>query len=83
MYEKQIRDVLKFVNKVIAQEAVPGSGSTGQSLAFVSEFMKIHKKTEAKLPYHINVIDELHANENAHSRIFRVPYFWEVMMSLF
>ena len=28
-----------------------------------------YKKQEALLPYHINVIDELHANENAHSRI--------------
>lgn len=28
-----------------------------------------YKKVALKLPYHINVIDELYANENAHSRI--------------
>lgn len=28
-----------------------------------------YDKQEASLPFHINVIDELHANENAHSRI--------------
>ena len=27
------------------------------------------KKLLSQLPYHINVIDELHINENAHSRI--------------
>ena len=27
------------------------------------------KQLKAKQPYHINVIDELHANENANSRI--------------
>lgn len=34
----------------------------------VSSF-KIYQDEKAKLPYHINVIDLLHANENAHSRI--------------
>lgn len=29
----------------------------------------LYKKEQAKLPFHINVIDELWANENAHSRI--------------
>lgn len=28
-----------------------------------------YKEQEAALPFHINVIDELHANENAHTRI--------------
>lgn len=30
---------------------------------------KEHKRLRSMLPYHINVIDELHINENAHSRI--------------
>jgi hypothetical protein len=36
---------------------------------FVHSFMEIYRKEKDKLPYHINVIDLLHANENAHSRI--------------
>jgi hypothetical protein len=36
---------------------------------FISTFMEIHKNVALKRPYHINLIDELHANENAHSRI--------------
>lgn len=39
-------------------------------LLFLNDFTDIYKKEEEKLPYHINFIDELHANENAHSRIF-------------
>lgn len=36
---------------------------------FFDNFNKISEKEEQKLPYHINLIDELHANENVHSRI--------------
>jgi len=39
-------------------------------LKFLVEFRKIYDKEKADLPYHINLIDELHADENAHSRIF-------------
>ena len=38
-------------------------------LDFVSEFAKRYDEEKCKLPYHLNVIDELHINENAHSRI--------------
>ena len=33
------------------------------------EFIKLMRNEERQLPYHINVIDELHINENGHSRI--------------
>jgi len=33
-------------------------------------FKKVYDKELAKIPYNINVIDELRADENAHSRIF-------------
>ena len=39
-------------------------------LKLLSKFGIIFKEETAKLPYHINLIDELHADENAHSRIF-------------
>ena len=32
-------------------------------------FIKLYKKLKAEQPYHINVVDLLRANENAHSRI--------------
>lgn len=36
---------------------------------FVEEFINLMQYEESRLPYHINVIDELHINENGHSRI--------------
>ena len=37
---------------------------------FVDLFMVEYRVEKQKLPYHINIIDELNADENAHSRIF-------------
>ena len=34
-------------------------------------FQKVYEHEEFLLPFHFNVIDELHANENAHSRILQ------------
>lgn len=36
---------------------------------FFDGFGEIYRREKKRLPYHINIIDELHANENAHSRI--------------
>lgn len=39
------------------------------TLEFADELHKIILEEKKKLPYHLNVIDELHINENGHSRI--------------
>ena len=36
---------------------------------FFDGFGEIYMREKKRLPYHINIIDELRANENAHSRI--------------
>lgn len=36
---------------------------------FLDQLMILYKEAKKKQPYHINIIDELHADENAHSRI--------------
>ena len=36
---------------------------------FAAFFMEQKEKERLALPYHINIIDELHINENGHSRI--------------
>ncbi|MCL1867602.1 MAG: PD-(D/E)XK nuclease family protein [Paludibacter sp.] len=61
----KFKNTLDFINKAILQE----QGEYRYLFAFLRQYEELHKKTKAKLPYHINVIDELHANENAHSRI--------------
>ena len=38
-------------------------------LVFSKNFEEKKKEEEENLPYHINVIDELHINENGHSRV--------------
>ena len=38
-------------------------------LSFADEYKKVSDKEKHSLPYQINVIDELHINENGHSRI--------------
>jgi len=38
-------------------------------LKLVDEFSKIRTRELLKIPYYVNIIDELHINENAHSRI--------------
>ncbi|NOQ28329.1 MAG: hypothetical protein GQ564_23450 [Bacteroidales bacterium] len=43
---------------------------TSQIIELASYFQELIRKQKDKAPYHINLIDELRANENAHSRIF-------------
>lgn len=38
-------------------------------LNFASDFSKIKEEEQKKLPFHLNLVDQLHINENAHSRI--------------
>ncbi len=38
-------------------------------LKFASGFSKAKQEEQVKLPFHMNLIDQLHINENAHSRI--------------
>jgi hypothetical protein len=56
---------LDFIHKVIAQE----TENECKILYFLSKFKVVAQKAASKFVYHINVIDELHTNENAHNRI--------------
>ena len=38
-------------------------------IKLINEFNKKYSRLKQGLPYHLNVIDELHVNENANSRI--------------
>lgn len=40
-----------------------------QIVSMKEKFMTVYNTEKAKLPYNINLLDEIHANENAHSRI--------------
>lgn len=38
---------------------------------FIDAYTEVYNKEKDKLPFHINLLDEIWANENAHSRIFK------------
>lgn len=61
----EIENALNFCDKLTNDI----NNSFHQLLLFLREFNEIYLIEEDKLPYHINLIDELHASENAHSRI--------------
>ena len=65
MEEGAIIESLKFISEIenaIFQEY-------NSLLEFSDAFQSKFKEEKRNLPYHINVIDELHINENGHSRI--------------
>ena len=58
-------------------------------LNFIDKFSRQYEAEKLRMPYHINLIDELHINENGHSRIlFRLLSFvnekgeYEIFQSL-
>ena len=57
-----IFDLVKYIEAQVVSE-------TEYLFDLVEAVEKIKEEWLSKLPYHLNVIDELHINENAHSRI--------------
>lgn len=66
MEREQIKDAIDFSDFV--ENKVRDNFSN--LLILLTDFKNIYDRELADLPYHINLIDELHADENAHSRIF-------------
>jgi len=62
---QQVNNAINFSNELIDEI----KNHLQELLLFLNDFNEIYIKEEEKLPYHINLIDELHASENAHSRI--------------
>lgn len=63
---KQIKNAVNFSNALESRTRE----NFKELLIWLEDFTKIYTDEKGKLPYHINLIDELHADENAHSRIF-------------
>ena len=70
--QNRIKDALQFIEKIFAlaekakQEYLPEYSFL---LALADNYIKKRKEVKKKYPYHVNPIEELHANENANSRI--------------
>lgn len=85
MPEKKIESAIELYEYVV--RAVTSEHE--RLLDFSKEFHDKYLNEKHKLPYHINVIDELHINENGHSRILlKLLQFvnekgeWEILRSL-
>lgn len=85
MTEEKIKSSLELFNFVT--HAV--EDECKNLLDFSKKFHKRYLEEKSKLPYHVNVIDELHINENGHSRILlKLLLFvnergeWEILQSL-
>ena len=63
--QKQFEDVINFSNSLVNERKI----NFQEILNLVEGSIGIYNVEKEKLPYHINIIDELHADENAHSRI--------------
>ena len=57
-----ILEDMNMVNDIVQNEWY-------NTLSFCEDFSLCIEEEKLKLPYHLNLIDELHINENAHSRI--------------
>jgi hypothetical protein len=57
---EEITDIISKGDKVLF----------GNTIEFCNSFIDIYNREKLKLPYHVNILDVLWANENAHSRIF-------------
>ena len=69
MEEQQITDILNFVNSVLQNKSDAEHSSIQSTLDFAEEVVGTIVKNKHLVPYHLNLIDELHINENGHSRI--------------
>ena len=65
-------DLIQLENAICFSNSLENEKTENYSnlLNLIKRFKTIYDEDKANLPYHINLIDELHANENAHSRIF-------------
>lgn len=61
---------IELINKINHLSNVTNQVNFNKICKLSDDFMSIYKTEKNKLPYHINILDLLWANENAHSRIF-------------
>lgn len=69
-------EIQDFTNTILISDEITHQIGTNDAIEFNTinalsdSFMKVYDLEKSKLPYHINILDLLWANENAHSRIF-------------
>ena len=67
--ESIFSSVIDLSDKLVVQKIKNEKDSLIKTIEFLKSFDVIYRKEKRRIPYQINIIDELRANENAHSRI--------------
>ena len=70
-------DTYQFCDDIINQHKISQFANEEELLQLINEFSIHYTDLKQKLPYHINIIDELHVNENANSRILSSLLMYE------
>ncbi len=69
MEEQQIKDIFHFVDSMLQHKSDAEHRSIQSTLDLAEGVAKVIEENKHLVPYHLNLIDELHINENGHSRI--------------
>lgn len=69
MDNDRISHILDFIYNIVSEDAKQQTAEIKIVMELVAEVRRCIEQNRHLLPYHLNIIDELHINENGHSRI--------------
>ena len=69
MDNNRISEILDFVNYIVGEDAKQQASEISFVMELAADVKRCIEQNRHLLPYHLNIIDELHINENGHSRI--------------
>lgn len=69
MDNNRISHILDFIDNIIDEDAKQQASKLNFVMELVADVKRCIEQNRHLLPYHLNIIDELHINENGHSRI--------------
>ena len=67
--EERLKDIIQFIVDALRKTDGDNLDKYSSLLSLVNEYTDYRDKVKNKYPYHVNPIEELHADENANSRI--------------
>ncbi|MBO7186191.1 MAG: PD-(D/E)XK nuclease family protein, partial [Alistipes sp.] len=69
MDNNRISQILDFVDYIVGEDAKQQASEISFVMELAADVKRCIEQNRHLLPYHLNLIDELHINENGHSRI--------------
>lgn len=69
MDNNRISHILDFIDNIVSEETKQQASEINFVMELAADVRRCIEQNRHLLPYHLNIIDELHINENGHSRI--------------